>query len=651
MNILNKNKTIFIFNLILSTTICIILFITFCPAKSHAKSKTPKFQNKYGTVYIGKSYKYNIVNLPQKTFIKFTINNKKLAKLNSKTGVLIPKKKGSIILKATLNYNNNQKVTIIKKKIIIKNAPIKNDKNVLLSPATHINSINFTVRIKCTKIMQQTQVEKSIISLSKDIYTAKGNFKSLSDDGRFITYELNSSSIKLLSPGDKSMDGTYNLSCTLSPQKYKIQYNEHMLGQSVTGFIFDKDRNAISGATVTLTNNDITVTSKTDKNGYYIIRFPKADNVNMSISCNNYYTQNFENIYLKIAKSICKNVILHRSDFSDNTTSNLSALFKLNSSDNQPKIIKICPISPNSLNSLNTSEPSTKSFLTDGTGNLLLTNTENNILNPESDIINISSSQNTISHSATIFSSDVNVKKDNFNFSYNQYYYIKIYSIYNKNELLENEFYFSFNDFTSNCIVFNILAKKTEKTYYSEELLPVTPGSNIDFKEIYYYSADLYRIGNNQPLCSFNFYENSPTNFQKQIENMNLYLNDGNFYYAVFKVYGYNHNELTNSILYRFKIEHSKIIFESEQIEFTNNYLTQNKLLTLPHLKDTLTNISCLPQDNSCINTVLCSYNIYGKINKVLLTSLSSQTLQHELSTAGNSYIIYTNNNEFNLMH
>ena len=162
--------------------------------------------------------------------------------------------------------------------------------------------------------MQQSQVENSYISLSKDNSLANGNFKSLSDDGRYITYELNNSSIKLLSPGDRSMDGTYRLSCTLSKETYNINYYEHMLGQAVTGFVFDRNRHALENADITLTDNNITVSAKTDKNGYYMIRFPKATNVTMSVSYKNYFSKYCDNISLKVTKAICKNIILHNEN-------------------------------------------------------------------------------------------------------------------------------------------------------------------------------------------------------------------------------------------------------------------------------------------------------------------------------------------------
>lgn len=646
INPVKKHKSLYIIKLSLYAFISFLLSILTILSfyqNSYANTKNipaPKFQNKYSTIYIGKSYKYTVINSPKNTMIKFTTNNKKLAKLNSKTGLLIPKKKGSLTLKATLKNTNKKTITLTKKITIKKKIQARNNEEIFY-PSAHINSVNFTVRFKCNRIMQQSQVENSYISLCKDTHIAKGNFKNLSDDGRYITYELNTSSIKLLSPGDSSMNGTYELACTLSEKKYNIDYIEHMLGQSVTGFVLDKSGNAIPDASISLTDNNITVSTKSDKNGYYIVRFPKAANVNMSVALKDYITKNIDNISLKLTKSICKNIVLNHENPDSSSASVLTAFFKICDDSSNSKKIEIIPVDSDT-------PDKTKTYFTDSDGRLLITGNNNiNLSSTEADIVNISDSINTISHADMINLN--NNKNEIFNFSYDQDYYIKIYSDHNGSYLLKTEFRFSFNDFVSDNIIFNISLPAIDKTYFPESLLPITVGSNISYDKINYYHASLYRIGTVLPVCSFSFYENTPADFKSQIGKMNLYLNDGNIYYAIFKIYNEDNKEISPSVLYRFKIINSKICFENSEIKFNNTFIADNRLVNLPAYKNTVINVSSFLQDTTYLNTVLCSYDNNGDISKITFTSLSSQLLQYELLNSGNSYFIYTNNSTFSL--
>ena len=64
--------------------------------------------------------------------------------------------------------------------------------------------------------MQTSEVKSSYIQLVKQKHELKGQFKNLSANGRYITYELNNDAVKQLTPGDRTMDGTYTMSCSLS---------------------------------------------------------------------------------------------------------------------------------------------------------------------------------------------------------------------------------------------------------------------------------------------------------------------------------------------------------------------------------------------------------------------------------------------------
>ena len=75
-----------IFFLFINMSFCAIfslaLLLTFPPIISHGKTTKTSFENRYNAIYIGKTYKYNIVNPPKKAKIKFAVSNNKLATIN-----------------------------------------------------------------------------------------------------------------------------------------------------------------------------------------------------------------------------------------------------------------------------------------------------------------------------------------------------------------------------------------------------------------------------------------------------------------------------------------------------------------------------------------------------------------------------------------
>ena len=636
------------------------------PAISQGKTKKPAFENKYNTIYTGKTYKYNIVNAPKNCSIKFTTNNKKLATINSKSGILSSKKKGTVTLKAFITHKKTSKITL-KKTITIKQSSVNYANNNLQSPSTYINSISYTVRLKSLKIMQLSDVKSSHIYLTKDSNIIYGTFKKLSTDGKYITYEFDNNSIKLLTPGDKSMDGNYEMSCSLSSNKFKIKYMEHITGQSVTGFVLTPSGKPLNNTQITLSNDNFSVKSTTDKNGYYNIRFPKPETVKMTVTNDKYYTRTFENIYLKFVKAVCKNVIMHEINNAENTTDFLTAYFKIKSYDNKPVRVELISKDINNIkttdSSLDTdsiidtdtnftpdkqSQSNSHTFTTDDNGNLILSASPTSLpAETPADIVTISSTENKISHSKQVLISAAS--KECFNFSYEPLYHIKIYSSSNSGNIPDNEFYFSFNDFLTKHIIFNITLTPIEKTAFSKTLLPINTGSNVNFEDINYYQASIYQIGYAQPICSFNFKENTPADFNYQINASNLHLNSGNNYYAIFNISDYNDNNLALKTVLRFEVKNNKIYFEKDSVSFTDEETFQNEYKQLPKISDLILNFSLLKHDDTCIDTVLCKFNNYGAISKVLLTSLSSPLLQKELSKSSSGYMLYTDNDTFNL--
>lgn len=677
-----------IFFLFINMSFCAIfslaLLLTFPPIISHGKTTKTSFENRYNAIYIGKTYKYNIVNSPKKAKIKFAVSNNKLATINQNSGILYPRKKGSVTIKAFVtDINKNQKLTLKKTVKIKASKTVKKDTSEIpfSLPSTYVNSINYTVKLKAAKIMQTSEVKSSYIQLVKQKHELKGQFKNLSANGRYITYELDNDAVKQLTPGDRTMDGTYTMSCSLSSRKLNINYAEHFVGQSVTGFVMTPGGNPVENANITISNNNFTVNTTSDKNGYYNVRFPKPETVVLTVSCNNYYTRTIKDIYLKIPKSVCKNIVIHKKETSDKNSSLLSAYFNIRSYDKQPVKLEISScdatagVSSSDTTSNNLSRNSTadtllsdttanalsnnstadaysnsQTFTTDESGGLFISPddalTSKKLLS-DADIITLSSTNKNISHKENIEAK--NYPAFSYPFLYQKKYHVKIFSSANKSLQADCEFYFSFDNFTSCNLIFDITLNQTNKTIFPLSLLPLNPGSNIDLEKINYYHADLYQIGIPAPLCYFNFCENTPANFASKINSSELYLKNGNFYYAVFRALDYTNNIILSDILAPFKIENGIMHFDDDSLIFSDNNAFDIKSKQLPILSDILLNAANLPQDSSYKNTVLCTYDSYGKIKSTFFSSLSSTLLQKKLSQASSGYIIYTDSESFDI--
>ena len=677
-----------IFFLFINMSFCAIfslaLLLTFPPIISHGKTTKTSFENRYNAIYIGKTYKYNIVNSPKKAKIKFAVSNNKLATINQNSGILYPRKKGSVTIKAFVtDINKNQKLTLKKTVKIKASKTVKKDTSEIpfSLPSTYVNSINYTVKLKAAKIMQTSEVKSSYIQLVKQKHELKGQFKNLSANGRYITYELDNDAVKQLTPGDRTMDGTYTMSCSLSSRKLNINYAEHFVGQSVTGFVMTPGGNPVENANITISNNNFTVNTTSDKNGYYNVRFPKPETVVLTVSCNNYYTRTIKDIYLKIPKSVCKNIVMHKKETSDKNSSLLSAYFNIRSYDKQPVKLEISScdatagVSSSDTTSNNLSRNSTadtllsdttanalsnnstadaysnsQTFTTDESGGLFISPddalTSKKLLS-DADIITLSSTNKNISHKENIEAK--NYPAFSYPFLYQKKYHVKIFSSANKSLQADCEFYFSFDNFTSCNLIFDITLNQTNKTIFPLSLLPLNPGSNIDLEKINYYHADLYQIGIPAPLCYFNFCENTPANFASKINSSELYLKNGNFYYAVFRALDYTNNIILSDILAPFKIENGIMHFDDDSLIFSDNNAFDIKSKQLPILSDILLNAANLPQDSSYKNTVLCTYDSYGKIKSTFFSSLSSTLLQKKLSQASTGYIIYTDSESFDI--
>lgn len=291
-----------------------------------------------------------------------------------------------------------------------------------------------------------------------------------------------------------------------------------------------------------------------------------------------------------------------------------------------------------------------QTFTTDESGGLFISPddalTSKKLLS-DADIITLSSTNKNISHKENIEAK--NYPAFSYPFLYQKKYHVKIFSSANKSLQADCEFYFSFDNFTSCNLIFDITLNQTNKTIFPLSLLPLNPGSNIDLEKINYYHADLYQIGIPAPLCYFNFCENTPANFASKINSSELYLKNGNFYYAVFRALDYTNNIILSDILAPFKIENGIMHFDDDSLIFSDNNAFDIKSKQLPILSDILLNAANLPQDSSYKNTVLCTYDAMEK-SKAHSFHRSPQPYWAKKIISGiTGYIIYTDSESFDI--
>lgn len=266
---------------------------------SQAKTKKIQFQKKITSITVGKTFRYRIKNLPKKAKVTYSCNHKKIAFIHKKKGIFIAKKKGKATIKAKIILSGN------KKKILKTNVRILEQKKTSASSAsekaydataetlnlpltnttlTVDNSIhpwNHSLILYSSRILLESEVKNSNLTLVKNSdegdtpLTIHANFEALSDDGKEITYSVDTDDTIKLCPGDGTSNGRFAITSSLFSGKLFIDYRERLTPNEVRGFAFDTLQNPLSDISVSLYQKKenlspiLIKTVKTDKRGYY----------------------------------------------------------------------------------------------------------------------------------------------------------------------------------------------------------------------------------------------------------------------------------------------------------------------------------------------------------------------------------------------
>ena len=316
---------------------------------------------------------------------------------------------------------------------------------IKLSPIRCINSRSYKISFESSKILLKKEVCKSYIYLEKNKKKLKASFHSLTNDGRKITYLLNKKSIRTLNPGDGSMNGKFNVSFSFCKFKTIVMYTEKIIKNSITGFILSSEGTPVSSASVSLkAGSSRKVSCKSDSNGQYILPAPENTTGDITVQKNGYTKQTLNDVTTSKDGAICQNFILNK-----NGNYPLTTIFHI--TDIYDQII------PNATIEIADDNSSIAQFQTDQYGNTIISNTKQPDFNLPLTTITLSKNSKDINYNNSCpnnWNSDIS----KLEFNKEQTYTISISKNTSENKIIYDclQFKFSFNDISSNNILFNI---------------------------------------------------------------------------------------------------------------------------------------------------------------------------------------------------
>ena len=322
--------------------------------------------------------------------------------------------------------------------------------DITLTPVRCINSRTYKITFDSNKIILKKDVNKSYISLKNKRSTLKATFSSVSVDGKKITYILNKKSIKKITPGNGSMNGSYDVNFSFCKYKTAVMYTEKIIKRSITGFILSSDGVPIYNASVSLkTKNNKLISSRTDKNGQYTLAVNKVTSGHLTVQKTGYIKQILNNIKTSENSALCQNFILK-----SRKSSPIAAMFR------------ITDLSGNSLSNCQIDiidcDKNIANFTTDKNGRIIIKNTKSISAFSSFTNINISDKIKEISYinkkynTSNIPVKTCSIKKENsYIFSISQ-------STNNSASSYKRlQFRFSFNDIHTDNVCFNIKLSKS----------------------------------------------------------------------------------------------------------------------------------------------------------------------------------------------
>lgn len=316
MNIRNKKilQLLFLFTIILSMVLSLFYTVTLSSAKT---KNTAAFAQKYKAISLQNKIQYQIKNLKNTEYVRFSLSDSSLASIQKKSGILTPKKAGNVTVIAKVYNKRHKKIKVLRDKISITQKSIL--KNAIFAVKDTINPWNFTLTLSCNRILLKNEISHDILTIlpkGKKAPKLIANFTSLSSDGKEITYTLSSSSQKKLCPGDYSMDGNYVIESTCFIKKLSLTYQERITENTLSGFILKENGNPIKNALLSLKRKgQADITCLSDQNGYY--QFQNILNpLSLTAQKSGYQSKTITNLSTTKTGTTCENIILYSTDSS-----------------------------------------------------------------------------------------------------------------------------------------------------------------------------------------------------------------------------------------------------------------------------------------------------------------------------------------------
>lgn len=332
--------------------LCILLFagLLVCNNTGIAQAKTKKchFKKTITTLSVNKNFHYRIVGCTRKAKITFHSNHPKIASINKKSGILKAKKKGRVTITAKIKQSK-KKTVLLKTKLRITGKSTKTTSSKSTSSSlnkkssqtttsantttnstilddvswtadTSINPWNHSLILYSNRILLKKEVQNSTLILSHSGQNmGQAHYRSLSSDGKKITYQLTSETAKKLCPGNGTANGSYHISSPILNSTLTTNYEERLTPGTLCGFVSDTSHNALSNVVVSLyksnTSSHHYAQTKTDAFGAYSFKKIPKGSYYMTYSHPNYNMKNIPAFDMPDS-TYCINTVLQQSTHS-----------------------------------------------------------------------------------------------------------------------------------------------------------------------------------------------------------------------------------------------------------------------------------------------------------------------------------------------
>ncbi|MCI5501521.1 MAG: carboxypeptidase-like regulatory domain-containing protein [Lachnospiraceae bacterium] len=388
---------------------------------------------------------------------------------------------------------NHVSAKVSKKKTVKKRSPYD---NIKLSTIRCINSRTYKLSFESNKILLKKELKKSYISLSKNKKKLKANFHSISDNGKKITYLMDKPSIRLLNPGDGSMNGSFNVTFSFCKYKTTAMYTEKIIKNSITGFILASDGTPVSAASISLKyGNSKKLSCKSDNNGQYTLSAREETDGTLTVQKSGYNEQTIDNISTNTDAALCQNFILSQKDDQP-----LTAVFHI-SNDNKQSV-------SNAVIDIIADNKSIAHLNTDTDGNIIISNTERPLFTNPFTIINIADNYKDIQYSNENYKYN-NTTINTVDIDRQQTYTFSISESKQNNSTSYNsmQFDFSFNDVVTNDTLFEIQLCDAKPLSIDTNLSINWDNDNLKHDSSYF-KIDLFSLNDiypqSKPIISYN---------------------------------------------------------------------------------------------------------------------------------------------------